>query len=72
MDKRTFLRTSSLLLGGAAVLPLPGCKSSTSKKNGSQVNSGHLKNWAGNVEYGTGNVHYPKTLEEVQEIVKKK
>src|SRR3954454_14349798 len=71
MDKRTFLKTSSLLLGGAAVLPFPGCKSSTSKDNASQAGTGPLKNWAGNVEYGTGNVHYPKTLEEVQEVVKK-
>ncbi len=30
-----------------------------------------MKNWAGNLEYSTGNVHYPKTLEEVQAIVKK-
>lgn len=30
-----------------------------------------LLNWAGSFEYGTGNVFYPKTLEEVQEIVKK-
>jgi len=29
-----------------------------------------LKNWAGNLEYSTSNVHYPKTLEEVQAIVK--
>ena len=31
----------------------------------------HLKNWAGNLEYSTGNVHYPKTVGEVQEAVKK-
>jgi xylitol oxidase len=30
-----------------------------------------LKNWAGNLEYSTGNVHYPKTVEEVQQVVKK-
>jgi xylitol oxidase len=29
-----------------------------------------LKNWAGNITYSTSNVHYPKTVEEVQEIVK--
>jgi len=31
----------------------------------------HLKNWAGNLTYGTGNVFYPKTVEEVQQLVKK-
>jgi len=31
----------------------------------------HLKNWAGNLTYSTGNVLYPKTVEEVQNLVKK-
>ncbi len=30
-----------------------------------------LTNWAGNLTYGTGNVFYPKTVEEVQALVKK-
>jgi xylitol oxidase len=30
-----------------------------------------LKNWAGNLTYSTDNVQYPKTVEEVQQIVKK-
>lgn len=30
-----------------------------------------LKNWAGNITYSTGNVFYPTTLEEVQQLVKK-
>jgi len=30
-----------------------------------------LKNWAGNLTYSTGNVFYPKTVEEVQALVKK-
>ncbi len=29
-----------------------------------------LKNWAGNLTYSTGNVFYPKTVEEVQHVVK--
>lgn len=29
-----------------------------------------LKNWAGNLTFGTGNVFYPKTLEEVRTLVK--
>ena len=70
MDKRTFIKTSSLLLGGAIILPFPGCNNPTGKKNTMQTTTGPLKNWAGNLEYSTGNVHYPKTLEEVQEVVK--
>ncbi len=29
-----------------------------------------LKNWAGNLTYSTGNVFYPKTVEEAQQLVK--
>jgi alditol oxidase len=71
MDKRTFLKTSSLLLGGAIVLPSPGCQTPGSNKNLTEARGGHLKNWAGNLEYSTGNVHYPKTVKEVQEVVRK-
>ncbi|MDB5206402.1 MAG: FAD-binding protein [Flavisolibacter sp.] len=71
MDKRTFLKTSSLLLGGAVLLPFPGCQSPTGNQSVSQGGAEPLKNWAGNLEYSTGNVHYPKTVEEVQAVVKK-
>ena len=63
MTKRTFLKTSSALAGGAALSQLGACSPA--------VNKEHLQNWAGNLEYSTGNVHYPKTLEQVQEAVKK-
>src|SRR5436309_7465325 len=32
---------------------------------------GRLKNWAGNLEYSTDRVYYPRTVEEVQALVKK-
>jgi len=63
MDKRTFLKTSSVLAAGALLSRLEGC---TPKEN-----KMHLKNWAGNLEYSTGNVYYPKNVSEVQETVKK-
>jgi xylitol oxidase len=63
MDKRTFLKTSSILAGGASLSRFMGCKPPDNKE--------HLRNWAGNLEYSTSNVHYPKTVEQVQEIVKK-
>lgn len=63
MQKRTFLKSSSILAGGALLSQFVSCKP--------PVNTGHLKNWAGNLAYSTGNVHFPKTVEEVQAIVKK-
>ncbi|MFD2202021.1 FAD-binding protein [Shivajiella indica] len=30
-----------------------------------------LKNWAENLQYNTTNVHYPETVEEVQQLIKK-
>ena len=63
MDKRTFLKTTSAIAGGVLLSRLEGCAP--------QDNKEHLKNWAGNLEYSTGNVHYPKTIAEVQELVKK-
>jgi xylitol oxidase len=63
MDKRTFLKTTSVIAGGVLFTRLEGCAP--------QENKEHLKNWAGNLEYSTGNVHYPKSIAEVQELVKK-
>ena len=71
MDKRTFLKTSSLLIGGAILFPFQACKQKTNKESVSQAGHEPLKNWAGNLKYSTGNVHYPKTVEQVQAVVKK-
>ena len=62
MDKRTFLKTSTALATGTVLSRLIACTPNMKNEP--------LKNWAGNLEYSTGNVHYPKTLEEVQKIVK--
>jgi alditol oxidase len=63
MTKRTFIKTSSALAGGVLLSGLEGCAPSAGKE--------HLKNWAGNLEYSTGNVHYPQSIVQVQEVVKK-
>src|ERR1700712_6001142 len=60
MKRKTFLRVSSVL----AAIPML----STLKSWGQHE---VLKNWAGNLEYSTTNVFYPKSVEEVQELVKK-
>jgi alditol oxidase len=63
MNKRDFLKTSSVLTGGVVLSRFTGCAPAQKKE--------HMKNWAGNLEYSTENVHYPKTITEVQEVVKK-
>jgi xylitol oxidase len=68
MDKRTFIKTSSIVVGGVVLSDLVGCKSEPSKV---ATGGKPLSNWAGNIEYSTANVHYPKTIQEVQEVVKK-
>ncbi|MEO7989146.1 MAG: FAD-binding protein [Chryseolinea sp.] len=60
MDKRTFLKTSSALAAGTVLSQFVACTSDNKP----------LSNWAGNLEYSTSNVHYPKTIEEVQQLVK--
>jgi alditol oxidase len=62
MNKRDFLKTSSVIASGAMLSRFVSCAPEVKKE--------HLKNWAGNLEYSTGNVHYPKTIEQVQEVVK--
>jgi alditol oxidase len=62
MKKRTFLKLSSSLVAGAAPLL-------TSFTNLTLQNK--LKNWAGNLEYSTANVHYPTSVEEVQSLVRR-
>ncbi|HEY1871272.1 MAG TPA: hypothetical protein VGG71_09450 [Chitinophagaceae bacterium] len=67
MDRKTFLQTASALTGGIIISDMIACKPS---QKSSTMNE-HLTNWAGNLTYSTGNVHYPKTVGEVQEVVRK-
>lgn len=68
MDKRTFLKSTSLLIGGVAFHPILSC---TPKKPVETITPERLKNWAENFEFSTSNVHYPKNVEEVRDIVLK-
>lgn len=68
MDKRTFLKNSSLLIGGAVINPIFSC---TPKKPVENLTPELLKNWAENFEFSTANVHYPKTADEVRDLVLK-
>jgi alditol oxidase len=60
MKKRTFIKVSSALVTGSVFSPL------ASWKPGDKI-----KNWAGNLEYSTNNLHQVASTEEVQDLVKK-
>lgn len=60
MRKRTFLKLSSTIIGGAVISPMI-----------SWQQDDKIKNWAGNLTYGTTKINYPTSVEEVQELVKK-
>jgi xylitol oxidase len=60
MDKREFLKTSGMLLAGTMLSPLG---------SGEQV-AGKRTNWSGNYTFSTDRLHQPKTVEEVQQVVK--
>jgi alditol oxidase len=62
MNKRTFLKLSSLLMTG----PLLGNLSSCSPEKPATK----LKNWSGNLTYSTSNVFEPETVEAVAKVVK--
>ena len=61
MNKRTFLKTSLALTGGAMISRTVGC---------SPPQNAPLSNWSGNIQYHTNDVHYPTSIEEIQELVK--
>jgi xylitol oxidase len=60
MDKREFLKSSGAFLAGGMLSHLMA-----DEKNGSA-----RTNWAGNYKYSTDHLHEPKTVEEVQQVVK--
>lgn len=71
MKKREFLKTSSALIMGSMLPPLVGCDSGTSETNLAVAKSPNRTNWAGNLTYSTDVLYSPKSLEEVQEIIRK-
>ncbi|MBL7817919.1 MAG: FAD-binding protein [Saprospiraceae bacterium] len=63
MKRKTFLKTSAALVAGGFLPNLTAC---TEEKKVVV-----RKNWAGNYTYKAPNLHQPKTVEEVQALVKK-
>lgn len=70
MKKRTFLKIASAGITGVAITPLGGCQKTEAPATTTPATSEKLKNWAGNLEYSTGKVAYPETVEQVQAVVK--
>ncbi|WP_406697848.1 D-arabinono-1,4-lactone oxidase [Singulisphaera sp. Ch08] len=64
MNKRTFLKLSAAILGGAPGGPLFG------KAPDAPSSSGQLTNWAGNFRYSTNNLHQATSVEQIQKFVK--
>jgi alditol oxidase len=64
MNKRAFLKLSSAMLASPLISPLFAW--------GAEKMSGDkLKNWAGNLEYGTENLYFANSLEQARDFVKK-
>jgi alditol oxidase len=60
MDKREFLKTSGIFLAGTMLSPLGSGEQPGARRT----------NWSGNYTYSTDRLHQPKTVEEVQQVVK--
>jgi alditol oxidase len=63
MKRKDFLKTSSVLVAGSFL--------SSSLTSCQKQPKAIRKNWAGNYQYKAENFHQPKTVEEVQSLVKK-
>ncbi|CAN5581192.1 alditol oxidase [soil metagenome] len=60
MNKRKFLKTSSVIITGTMLAPLGACNQQTMSR----------RNWAGNYEYSTNSLLQPKAFEEAQKNIK--
>ena len=67
MKRKKFIKASSAIVAGGIISPFISCKSSPSSVQSTQPTR---TNWAGNYNYTAKTVHYPKSLDEVQALVK--
>ena len=66
MKRKTFLKTSSILIASSFLPSMTSCKQETKAAKATI-----RKNWAGNYQYKAENLHEPQTVGQVQELVKK-
>lgn len=69
MKRKTFLKTTATALAGTSIVPFIACKSE--KKEAVSIASPERQNWAGNYTYRAQQLHEPKTVEDVQSLIKK-
>lgn len=69
MKRKQFIKTTGTFAAGLALTPMVSCKQE--KKQPVQELLPARKNWAGNYTYKAKNLYEPKTVEEVQVLVKK-
>src|SRR5438045_500704 len=60
MKRKTFIRLGATVAASPLLAPL-----------NSWAQGPRLQNWAGNITYSTGNVQYPKSVAELQQLVNK-
>jgi hypothetical protein len=60
MQRKSFIKLSSAIMATPFLSSIPAF-----------AKQEKLQNWAGNLTYSTNNVFYPKTVSEVQSLVKK-
>lgn len=60
MKRKTFIQLSTTLMAAPLLSPLTDW-----------AQQERLKNWSGNLTFSTGNVQYPRSVAEIQELVKK-
>jgi alditol oxidase len=64
MKRKTFLKVSSAFIAGSLLPSMTACKENPKPMT-------VRKNWAGNYAYKAKDLHQPKTVEEVQALVRK-
>ena len=63
MKRKRFIQLGSTLAATSFLTPLSSMAFTSEPQE-------RLKNWAGNLTYGTGNVRYPKSMTEIQQTLK--
>src|ERR1700733_14839543 len=61
MKRKTFIQIGATAMASSFISPLNALPLGRQE---------HLTNWAGNLTYSTGNVFYPQTVEETQQLIK--
>lgn len=70
MEKRTFIKLSSVFLTGSLFSPMTSCNQTKQTESRETTQSGKQYNWARNLEYNTENFQYPEYARDIQGLIK--